>query len=416
VTMLWKIALRNIMRHKRRTIFSGITIAFGMLFYIFIDSVMAGLDRGAIDNMIELSTAAIKIQTPRYLEDQKALPLKHGVENGDAVRRSLASEKRVRGITPRAGFLGQLSIYTETTPVMGTVIDPRTDSTVFSLHDYVEGSYFSDRSDREILIGNRLARELGLKTGDWVTLYALTRYDSRNADDFRVAGLINSTDPVQNNAVVYITYQAANGFLDLEDLATELDVGLHRRTNLGDFKNDVSMIQQRLQAQFPDLRIQSFMELAASFLEIAKTKRAFGAVFLLVVMLIASIGIFNTVLMSVYERIREVGVMRAFGFTAGEMARLFMLEGLMTGMFGAVMGIALGVAGNIVLVTYGYPVDKIMGDDMGGFPVWGTIYGEWNIATYVTIFVLCVLIATFAGLIPARKAGRMEITQTLRFV
>jgi putative ABC transport system permease protein len=156
------------------------------------------------------------------------------------------------------------------------------------------------------------------------------------------------------------------------------------------------------------------MEIAADFLEIAKTKRAFGYVFLLVIMLIASIGIFNTVLMSIYERIREVGVMRAFGFTPSQLTTLFILEGFITGIFGAVLGIAAGLVVNAILVFYGYPLD--MFGEMGDFPIWGTIYGEWNISTYVIIFIFCVLTATLAGLIPARKAGKMEITQALRFV
>ncbi len=415
--MLWKIAIRNIMRHKRRTIFSGITIMFGMVFFIMMDSMLTGMDRGALDNLIDLSTASLKICTRQYMEEMEAMPLRHGIANGDEVKRKLSRFDRVRGVTPRTRFLGQLSIYTETMPVSGVVIDPFTDTTVFDLDGCIEGSYFSGSSRREIVLGKRLARDLDLKAGDWVTLYSLTRYESHNADDFLIVGLLNSTDPSINSSTVYITYTAADDFLDLDGLVTELDVGLHRRTNLPDMKKDAELIAAGLTPEFPELRIQTFMEMASGFLEIAKTKRAFGFVYLFVIMLIACIGIFNSVLMSVYERIREVGVMRALGFTPGELTSLFLLEGFITGIFGALLGVAGGVAVNIGLVYHGYPVDKIFGyDDIGDFPLWGTMYGEWNIPTFIIVFVFCVATATLAGLIPARKAGKMEITRALRFV
>jgi putative ABC transport system permease protein len=159
------------------------------------------------------------------------------------------------------------------------------------------------------------------------------------------------------------------------------------------------------------------MELAASFLELAKSKRGFGIVFLAVVLLIAAVGIFNTVLMSVYERIREIGVLRAHGMRPRQVTLMFALEGFLTGVFGSTAGTALGVVVNWVLVRYGYPIDKIAGDvDAMGLPYWGTIYGEWNISTLMAMFIFGMLTATLAGLIPAGKGGKMEVTRALRFV
>ncbi|MBD3242583.1 MAG: FtsX-like permease family protein [Chitinivibrionales bacterium] len=122
-------------------------------------------------------------------------------------------------------------------------------------------------------------------------------------------------------------------------------------------------------------------------------------------------------LMSVYERIREVGVLRAHGMESGQVTLMFVLEGVLTGLLGSIIGLILGVAVNWVLVVYGYPIDKIAGDmDVAGIPYWGTIYGEWNVATLVWMFVFGVVVSTVAGIIPARKAATMEVTQTLRFV
>ena len=386
-----------------------------MLLFIVMDSIMAGMDRGAIDNMVALKTAAIRLQTPQYAEEQDALPLKYGIGSFDSIRAVLLEDKRIKGVTGRTRFIGQMSIYTDMKPVIGTVIDPATDSTVFTLREYVEGAYFSDENEREILLGKDLAGELGLKVGDYVTLYAMTRYDAHNADDFRVAGLIATTDPVINGSGVFISQTGANSFLDLESLRTDMMVGVHRKVNLGDFLKEIKSVQASIHAAYPGLVAQNVLEQEAGFFEIAKSKRGFGMMFLAVILLIAGVGIFNTVLMSVYERIREIGVLRAFGLKQGEMTRLFLLEGAVTGILGVVLGLVLGTVANMLLVKYGYPLDKIAGDAMGDLPIWGTIYGEWNFRVWFAVSLFAIVVSTIAGYIPARKAGSMEIIATLRF-
>jgi putative ABC transport system permease protein len=411
------IALRNILRHKRRTITSAITIAVGILFFLFMDSVMSGLDRGGIDNLIALSASAVKVHTAAYENDKEAFPLKNGIADVAPLRALLAQDRRVTGVTPRTQFLGQLSNYEQTVPVVGTVVDPAADTTVFGLKRFLEGGYFTG-GGREIILGKRLAQDLGVKIGGFITLYALTKYDSRNADEFRVTGLLNTSDPGLNKSSVIISYASADDFLDLEGLVTEVDISIQRRVNLTDMAADAKEVKQRISAAFPGLFAATFMDIGASFLEIAKSKRAFGVLFLLILLLIAGVGIFNTVLMSVYERIREVGVLRAHGMPPSQVTLMFALEGFFTGLLGSALGVALGSCGVWALVTYGYPIDKFVqsGDMAGGLPFWGTVYGEWNAAAIIAMFIFGTLVATFAGLIPAKKAGSIQVTDALRFV
>jgi ABC-type lipoprotein release transport system permease subunit len=414
---LVKIALRNILRHKRRTMTSAITIAVGIMFFLFMDSVMSGLDRGGIDNMMNLSASAVKVQTAAYENEKEAFPLKHGIPDMGGLRARVAKDPRVTGITPRTQFLGQLSNYDKTVPVVGTIVDPSTDSMVFGLTRFLEGNYFSGDS-REIILGKRLAQDMGVEAGGDITLYALTKYDSRNADEFRIAGVLNTSDPVLNQSSVIMSYAAANDFLDLEGLVTEADIAIQRRVNLRDMAADAADVKQSIAKAFPGLTAATFMDLCASFLEIAKSKRAFGVIFLLLLLLIAGVGIFNTVLMSVYERIREVGVLRAHGMPPLHVTLMFTLEGFFTGLLGSALGVLLGSCAVWVLVVHGYPIDKFVnsGDMAAGLPFWGTIYGEWNVAAMIAMFVFGTLVATLAGLIPARKAGSIQVTDALRFV
>jgi putative ABC transport system permease protein len=417
VSTIVTIAVRNILRHKRRTATSAITIAVGIIFFLVMDAVMSGLDRGGIDNMIKLSASAVKVHTSAYENEKEAFPLKHGIKNLVNLRTLLTNDPRVIGVTPRAQFLGQLSNGEQTVPVAGTVVEPSTDTTVFMLHRFLQGGWFTGDS-REIILGKALAKDMGVDVGGSITLYALTKYDSRNADEFRVAGVLNTTDPALNQSTVIISYASANELLDLEGLVTEADIGLKRRQNLRDMVADADEVKKRIKASFPELAPVTFMELGASFLEIAKSKRAFGVVFLLILLLIAGVGIFNTVLMSVYERIREVGVLRAHGMPPSRVTLMFVLEGFFTGILGSALGVLLGACAVWAIVTYGYPIDKIAGSGSvaAGMPFWGTIYGEWNVPAIIAMFVFGTLVSTLAGVIPARKAGRLQVTDALRFV
>lgn len=417
--MILKIAFRSLMRHKRRTILTGITISFGLWIYIFMDSVMSGLDRGSVDNMINLSTSAVKIYTGEYDEEKESFPLKYGLQNTGEIESLLKRDDRVEAVAPRTQFLGELSNYEESMPVIGTVVDPVLDKKVFTLSEYLIADYFSQDNDREIILGKDLAKDLNVKPGDDITLYALTKYESRNADDFKIVGLYNTTDPALNKSGVFISYTAANGFLDLENTVTELNVGLKRRTNFDDLLKDMREVRAMVDKEFPSLATYTFAELGAGILELVRQKKLWGAAMTLVFLLIAAVGIVNSVLMSVYERIREVGVLRAMGLEGKDIVRMFMCEGVMIGFVGSLIGVILGIATVVVLTTYGYPLEKIYGDmyvDTTGFPVWGTIYGEWNIPLIIGSFLFGVTTAFLAGISPARKAAKMSVTGALRFI
>ncbi|MBD3390668.1 MAG: FtsX-like permease family protein [Chitinivibrionales bacterium] len=415
---LYKIAFRNLLRHKRRTLLTGVVITMGLLMYIFMDSVMSGLDRGSIDNMINLSTSAVKIHTMEYEEDKESFPLKYGLDSIGAIEKVLRSDGRVTGIAPRTQFLGELSNYEQSMPVIGTVIDPPRDRTVFTLTEHLIGNYFSSDNARQIILGKSLAADLGVGPGDFITLFALTKYESRNADDFKVIGLLNTTDPALNKSGVFITFDAANEFLDLENTVTELNVQLQRRVNFDDLLKDMRAVRAMVENRFSGLATLTFEEIGAGVLELVRQKKAWGVVMTLVLLLIAAVGIVNSVLMSVYERIREVGVMRAMGFSGPDIRRMFMLEGLMIGFVGSMGGVLLGIIAVWILTTVGWPLDALYGDmyvDTSGFPVWGTIYGEWNVPLIAGSFVFGMVVSFLASIPPSRKAAQMPVTQALRF-
>ncbi len=413
---LFKIAWRNVWRHGKRTSLTIITMAVGLGMYVSMDSLLRGMDRGGLDNIINLSDSSVRVTTAQYEEERGSYPLDYGLEDLAGLKASISKDPRVVAVAERTRFVGSMSNGTDAIPVLAVAVDPVADATVFTLKEFIEGSWFGDGGEREIVLGTGLAADLGLVLGDWVTLSARTRYEAQNADDFRIVGLVNSTEPNINNSGVFVEFADAEDFLELDGLRTELVVKMEHRVNLKDAMADSDSLAASLESGNPDLSAQSFGEVGRSFLELAKAKSKSIGMIIFVMMLIAGVGIANTILMSVFSRIREIGVLRAFGFTPKEISRLFLIEGGILGFVGSLAGVVVGLGLDLYMIYVGFDLNSMMsGIDMG-MPIWGTLRGEWNPVQFVVIMVVGVIVALISSRAPAKRASKLEVTNALRFV
>lgn len=412
-----RIALRNVLRHKRRALITAITMMVGIGFFIFLDSLYNGLDHLSIDDVINFRDSSLKIFSSAYDADRESYPLDKGMADTAALSVWLKKDTRVVAVTPRTQFLAQAGNNRDAIYVIGNVVDPASDEQVFSLRKALIGRYFTPQagSDRQIILGKELADKLRLKIGDTVVLAATTKYEAQNADDFTIVGLLSTSDPTLNKSSVFITFDAANDFLDLGGLVTETDVRLRQRVNLSDILADSASVAAAVKAAFPSLAPYSFQDLNKGILTVLRQKRIWGYVMMLFLLLIAAVGIVNTVLMSVYERIREVGVLKALGFRGREVVWMFILEGFFVGCLGSLLGAAMGTLINCYSIYVGFPLSKF-GDVGAGFVFWGTLRGEWNPGSILFAVVFGMVVAMVAAYIPARSAARMTATSALRFV
>ena len=433
---LFLIALRNLWRHRKRTMLTAFTIVVGLVLYVFMDSLIAGMSRKGVDNIIDLSAGAVKITTLEYYEDAGSYPLKHGLPRFNELRERGIRLETVLGVTGRTSFLGSVSDYENDLPVIGSAVFPDTDGEVFRLQEYLKGEWFSgpgsgsgessqeDMSkgegyqEYEIIIGSTLAEDFSLSPGDYILLKANMAGGAPNAAEYLIRGVVDTPNPGINRNHVYIPFETAEDFLGTDQLVTEAFISLDTPPGLPieRTKELAGRVKDQVKELFPDLRVVSFEDEAKQFLAMMEQEQAFGMIMYVVVLLIAAVGIVNTILMSVYERIREVGVLRALGFEGKEVVRMFLLEGFITGVIGSITGIIMGLLLNIQLVNGGIDFSFFVEQmNMGGLPVGGMIYGVWNLQVIPVSLVFGVVVSLLAGYIPARKAGRIEVTRALRF-
>ncbi len=302
--------------------------------------------------------------------------------------------------------------------MVATAVDPARDGGVFRLAGAVkQGAWLDAAGPRSVVLGADLAEELGLGPGDFVLVSASTTYGNVNADEYRIAGLLATPDPSLNRTALFMAYRDADELLGLEGLVTEIVVAGRAYPTLDALLDGADGAAGAVRAAAPGLRADPIRVLAQDYLAMREMKSKFSSAIILVMLLIAGVGIVNTILMSVYARIREIGVLRAYGMTAGDISRLFTLEGLIVGAVGSLAGVLLGIAIVAVTATYGISFASIVGDlDMGGIPILGRLYGEWNFGNMVFGFLFGLAVSFVSARIPARRAAKMQVTDALRFV
>ncbi len=421
---LFVIAARNVLRNKRRTLVTAIVLTAGIASFIAFDSLLAGMDRMTIDSMMDLTTSGLVIRSPEYEENSAGTPLAYGIED-PAPTVAFLSDK-VPGITAataRTKFLATVSNYADEMPVVAVALDPETDGRVFTLPEHLEaGNWFAGPEAKSVVMGGALARELGLKLGDYVLVSARTVDDNVNADEYLIAGLLDSAAPEIGRGGLFMSFGAARELLGQSLPITEIAASVSRAGNLdrvlaGAEKTATAGAAALKAARRPPLAFTPIGALAGDYLAMRNMKAKYSFMIILVVLAIAAVGIVNTVLMSVYARIREIGVLLAYGMRQKDIKRLFALEGLIVGIVGSAGGLAVGALIVWYLVTAGMNLDTMMGKiDMGSIPLGGVLRGEWKPASMLVGFVFGVVCSWLAALIPARKASRMQAVDALHFV
>ena len=169
-------------------------------------------------------------------------------------------------------------------------------------------------------------------------------------------------------------------------------------------------------AGFPGLRVAGWKDMSADYLGISSAKKGGSNVILVLVFIIAAVGVSNTMLMTIYERVRELGMMRAMGMRDREIRRIFLLEAAGIGAVGSFAGVALGAAVNAAMVRWG--IDFSMFLDMRtmdiGYRISGVLRSAWNPQVLVVGLAVGILACVAVAVLPVRRALRMSITDCLR--
>lgn len=403
-----KLAARNLLRNKRRSAITFIAIGLGLVLVLFFYGFIQGVDKQFTDNFIKAQTGHIQIHARGYQEKARLMPLDIAIRDYESVVQKLKEIPGVKSVSPRLRFPVIVSTGSESLGVLGLGFDPHAERDGIIATKIAEGEYLSERAGYA-LIGAQLAHDLKVSVGDLLTLVATTAKGALNSIDVEIKGIFATGYSQIDNSVLALALPDAQKLLRMAGQVTEITLMLNDA-------NQADPVAQAIRERFSDdgFEVQTWRELGAAIFELLAARRQLIAIISFVVILIATLGIVNTMLMSVFERVREIGTLMALGMTPGEIRVLFLLESAILGAAGGLMGIGIGGALLKYFSVVGITITQA--SQFVNAPIGTTFYAEFSWGMLGMFFVLAQVVAVLAALYPAYIASKQEPVQALRHV
>lgn len=361
--MLLKLALRNIGRNKWRTAITAASIFFAVVFSSFMVSFQKGIWDRMIDNFLGSYFGYLQIQSRSYREEQS---LDYAFFAGPELYDKASSVNGVDGTIPRLESFALASCNTRIAGTMVVGISPLEESRFSALHKkLIKGQYLTAEDD-EIMIAEGLASYLNLGISDTIVLLAQGYRGSNAAGKYPIKGILRFPSPDLNKKMVYLSLGEARKMYGAENLLTSMVIHLRNNDDMKTVKNELQTVLDT-----SGYSILQWDEMLPELVDAKNSDTAGSYIFILVLYMIISFGIFGTIMMMVKEREFEFGILTGIGMSKKMLAMVTWLEIVIMGMFGALAGIA----GSIPLVYYFkiYPLD--LSDYMKEL---GDVYEKWG--------------------------------------
>lgn len=417
-----KMAIRNLVRNRRRSLITASAITFSYALLIMFMGIGDGAHAQMIDMGVRMGSGHVVVQAKGYQTEQ-TLDLR--IESPGPILEAMEAAGVEGAFAPRLIANGLVRAGSKAVGVVIAGVDPEREAVVNDLasdEKLVDGGWLRPRSalpydnmPSDLYLGKTLAETLDVKVGDRVGVTVQPRDDDdpRTAA-FLVRGVFATGSDEMDGFFVMVPLEDAQPLLGVGDALTQIGVILDDQSHtqavhaqiapaLADYPVEVLPWQQAL----PELYEFIVLDDASLYLFI-------GIVFLLV-----ALGIFNTVLTSVIERTREFGLMRSLGARGTRVLRLVLGEAAVLGVFATILGLVLGLAGNWYFTVEGLDYGALLGGESytaAGVNFATVMYAKLGVMPTVRSFVGVLLIIVLSAIWPAVRAARLKPLEALHHV
>ena len=412
-----KIAWRNLWRNPRRTLITMTAIAVGYATLLVFACLLEGMRQQMVENGTSSGLSHLQVHAPGYYPDRSIYATLGGREGVDVGRllATITSDPRVRAAAPRVYGYGLISHadYSAGAEILGIV--PAQEQLLTTLHTrLVEGSYLSEQMPKGIVVGDGLAKAIDAKVGTEIVLIAGATDGSMGNDLYTIVGIFRAGIETLDRGLVLMSLSSLQELLSLPSRRIH-EVGVIL------FDEDKSTaVAAAVEAQLGKIlpvRVRAWPELAPELAEYVRFNRGSSLLVFFIIFLLAVIGSMNTMLMAVFERTRELGMLMAVGVRPVQVVGLILAEA------GGLVGTSLLLGGGIgapllwFLRVYGLDLRGFVGEvALAGSVVDPFWYGQHDFLAYGQAALGLAITALVAALYPALRAARLQPMEAMRKV
>jgi putative ABC transport system permease protein len=403
------LAFRNVFRNRRRTAMTLLMVAGGVAGLLLAGGYFRFMTDGLRESTIRDGLGHIQIFNAEHFQRDEVRVLDTGIDDWRRAAARVTSIPHVRGVAPRIEFYGMVSNGQKSSVYMGSAVDPDAERSLGFTPNLVAGHDLNAGSGEEVeaLIGKGLAKSMNAKVGDGLTLLAVTSDGALNGIDVEVAGIVQTGAAELDARYLRIPLVSAQRLLQ-SNRVTNLVVGLDATANTD---RVFRALEPRLGGLPQPMELRKWIDLATYYKQV---RNLFDGIFLfmgLIVFFMVLMSSVNTMLMSMFERTREIGSMLAMGTPHLWIVALFMTEAGILGLFGAAIGV---IAGNLLGTLLNWLNFRM--PPPPGYTV-GILFHVVHVpGIMIGASFLVIVSLTLASILPAVRAARLRITEALAHV
>ncbi len=403
---VFKLGMKNLLRYKERTFLTCLSLAVGVCILLFFSGMLEWADEASIRNLKKYEMASVKIGNIEFFEEENYIPVEEVVKEREKIEKILNGKSLA--FTPEIKFKASLinEVTGDSYPFFGMGIEAESHKKVYDLHEMVYEGNLPEKGN-EIMIGKNTVELLNVKVGDFLIIETDTKTGAHNADAFKVTALFETPNPEVNKNFFYISIDAANNLLDMGGDINLISVKTEQKAE------ELSR-ELKKEIVVDEMTVKTWQEQAQDYLDLSQGKKGGSSMMLMMVFIIITVGIVNTMNMAVFERTGEIGMMRAMGMTNREIILNFIFEAGGLGFIGGVLGLILGAIVTWYLIRYGWDMSNYVGDISYGYRVSAVFRSKWDFGMMATALMFTTVSSSVISIFPARRALKRSISETLK--
>ena len=404
---LLRIAWRNIGRQGRRSFITAVAMAVGVGMSMAMIALMDGMFVKMFDTLVRQQMGHVQVHDPAWPKQHSL----HATMDEKTVLAKLDRVKDAVGVAPRAYGFALLGLKDRSTGARLEGVDPVREAKVTLVRDHmVSGHYLEEGSSHEMILGKSVAETLHAKVGSEIVAVTQAADGSLGNDIYHVAGIYQTGSAMLDRGTAFLTLP------DLQSLLV-LPGEIHEVALLGPTPKSVPALASNVRSALAGshLLVQTWAQIDPNAAQVIQMQDGMAWMLLIIVFAVAAFGVLNTMLMSVFERTKELGVLRALGLSPGRIVLMVVFEAAMLASIAGVAGLAFGLLLDGYLVHWGLDLTTFtQGFSWAGVNFDPIMRGYVEPSRIAFVVLALFVVAIASALWPAVRAARLDPVQAMR--